>query len=82
MIRADLARELVRNGMSQNEAAEKLGITPAAVSQYIHKKRGQESKPSGQYKKLIEKAAKEVIDSSKSGRTEKIICKCCEVCRK
>ncbi|MCW3132915.1 MAG: helix-turn-helix domain-containing protein [Methanophagales archaeon] len=39
-IRAALAEELVKNGISQKEASKMLGITPAAVSQYVSKKRG------------------------------------------
>jgi len=39
-IRDALAEELVKNGISQKEASKMLGITPAAVSQYVSKKRG------------------------------------------
>lgn len=39
-IRAELARELVRQGLSQKETTEKLKLTPAAVSQYLSNKRG------------------------------------------
>lgn len=41
VIRRELAFSLINQfGLSQKEAAIKLGITPAAVSQYISKKRG------------------------------------------
>ena len=41
VIRRELAFSLINQfGLSQKEAAEKLGITPAAVSQYLSKKRG------------------------------------------
>lgn len=40
-IRREIAESLINDfGLSQKEAAEKLGITPAAVCQYIFKKRG------------------------------------------
>jgi predicted transcriptional regulator len=40
-IRKEFAETLIKQyGLSQREAAEKLGITPSAVSQYISKKRG------------------------------------------
>jgi predicted transcriptional regulator len=40
-IRRELAETMIKQfGLSQREAAEKLGITPSAVCQYISKKRG------------------------------------------
>jgi predicted transcriptional regulator len=40
-IRKELAETLIKEfGLSQKEAAEKLGITPSAVCQYLSKKRG------------------------------------------
>ncbi len=39
-IRKELAEALIKEfGLSQREAAEKLGLTPAAICQYISKKR-------------------------------------------
>jgi predicted transcriptional regulator len=41
VIRKEIAESMIRDyGLSQKEAAEKLGITPAAVCQYISRKRG------------------------------------------
>jgi predicted transcriptional regulator len=40
-IRRELAETMIKQfGLSQRETAEKLGITPAAVCQYLSKKRG------------------------------------------
>jgi len=40
-IRKELAERLIKQfGLSQREAAEKLGLTPAAICQYLSKKRG------------------------------------------
>jgi predicted transcriptional regulator len=40
-MRAEMVCRLVRNqGMSQSDAAKKLGVTRAAVSQYMSRKRG------------------------------------------
>lgn len=40
-IRKELAETLIKqHGLSQRQAAEKLGITPSAVCQYLTKKRG------------------------------------------
>ena len=41
-IRREVARELVNShGMSQAEVARKFGVTDAAISQYLKKKRGE-----------------------------------------
>jgi predicted transcriptional regulator len=41
VLRKEIATSLVfQHGLSQRQAAKKLGITPAAVSQYLSKKRG------------------------------------------
>ena len=41
LIRKEFARSLIKDhGLTQRKAAEKLGITESAVSQYISKKRG------------------------------------------
>jgi uncharacterized protein len=40
-IRKELAETMIKQfGLSQRQAAEKLGITPSAVCQYVSKKRG------------------------------------------
>jgi len=78
-IRAELARELVERGLSQKDAAEKLGLTPAAVSQYLHKKRGS-SLPS-KFKKLIENAADGLLEASGDNKISSIICDCCTKAR-
>jgi hypothetical protein len=78
-IRADIARELVKEKMSQRDIAEKLGLTPAAVSQYLHKKRGGTRKTSDTYRKKINEA---VVFMKKSDNEEKIseyICACCKL---
>ncbi|MBN1861328.1 MAG: transcriptional regulator [Candidatus Thermoplasmatota archaeon] len=42
-IRKELAETLIKEyKLSQREAAEKLGLTPAAICQYLSKKRGKE----------------------------------------
>ena len=41
VIRKEIAESMTKNfGLTQKEAAKKLGVTPAAVSQYLSKKRG------------------------------------------
>ena len=76
-IRADLSRELVKSGMKQKDVAEKLGLTASAVSQYIHKKRGENSETSAEYKQMIAESAEKIIRSSSGETVNKIMCKCC-----
>jgi len=41
VIRKEIAESMINNfGLNQKEAAHKLGVTPAAVCQYLSKKRG------------------------------------------
>lgn len=61
IIRRDVARELVKtHGIQQSEVAKKFGLTDAAISQYIKKKRGDnqfiENSP---YYEMFEKEVKE-----------------------
>lgn len=76
-IRADLAKALVKQGMSQKEAADILGITPSAVSQYLHKKRAGKVKMPRDYPKRITDAAKALKTTQNEGQVLKLICKCC-----
>lgn len=39
LIRKELAKELLSNGLSQKKISELLGISPAAISQYMKSKR-------------------------------------------
>ena len=41
VIRKEIAESMTKNfGLTQKETAKKLGVTPAAISQYLSKKRG------------------------------------------
>ena len=41
VIRKEIAESIIKNfGLNQKETAKKLGVTPAAVCQYLSKKRG------------------------------------------
>ena len=57
MIRREVSKELVyTHGMTQAEVARKFGVTDAAISQYLKKKRGDNSiiEESPMYPKFIE----------------------------
>ncbi len=81
-IRADLAIELVKTGMTQSQAAKKLGVTPAAVSQYIHKKRGMQSLKSRSYRKEIDAAVKKICEEASHTELQGIVCNCCHLLQK
>lgn len=84
MLRAYIAKELVeKHGLTQVEAARKLGITQAAISQYLHSKRG--AKDLSELKAflpVIESAASEMAGEIASGKIDssKITLKICDVC--
>ncbi|HLD02551.1 MAG TPA: transcriptional regulator [Candidatus Nanoarchaeia archaeon] len=60
-LRKGLVEELLKLGLRQKDAAEKLGLTAAAVSQYQHDKRGN-IKFNPRIRKEIAVSAKKIID--------------------
>jgi len=76
-IRAALAGELVKTGVSRQEVARLLGIAPSAVSQYLSGKRGYRivfEEPAGM---LIGDLAREI----RAGRVQDITARICAICR-
>ncbi|AAM72786.1 MAG TPA: transcriptional regulator [Chlorobaculum sp.] len=78
-IRADIAKELVKTGMTQSSAAKMLGVTPAAVSQYLHKKRGGQTIKSRLYKQEIRNAVDKLRDGAAEPELYSIVCNCCQI---
>ena len=78
-IRADIASGLVKKGMTQSKAAKKLGVTPAAVSQYLNKKRGQQAVKSKSYLEEIKVAVEKICDGASAQELKDIVCKCCQI---
>jgi hypothetical protein len=74
-VRAELASALVARGMSQKEIAWRLGITQAAVSQYISKKRGNGANLGEEAKVAI----MDLADEMKNGELN-ILLKICDIC--
>ena len=76
---AELARELGGRGMPQKEIAKRLGVTPAAVSQYLKGKRGSEAKLGK--KSLAE--VKKLADDVQKGKADeaRMITAVCGICK-
>ena len=81
-IRADMAIELVKTGLTQSQAAKKLGVTPAAVSQYIHKKRGLQLSRTRLYRQEIKAAVRKICEDASTEELYFIVCKCCQLLKK
>jgi uncharacterized protein len=74
-IRAEMVYRLVNDkGMSQSDAAKRLGVTRAAISQYMSKKRGAEVQLCGEIDALIDRWAMAV-----AGEDDQITL--CDVCK-
>jgi predicted transcriptional regulator len=76
-IKAAIAAELVREGLSQVEASRMLEMAPSAVSQYLSGKRGYRIEFDDEVKISIGLLARDLIDKKEVdlvGRT-------CDICR-
>jgi len=77
-IRAAIAVELVRCGVSQVQAARMLEIAPSAVSQYLSGKRGYRIEFEEEAKKSIVQLAQDLINKKQIDVIERT----CGICRK
>lgn len=62
-VRSELAKELIKLGLSQKEAASRLGISEAAISHYTKGKRGKKIDLDKETKNEIRKLANEMVSS-------------------
>ncbi|MCK9407034.1 MAG: helix-turn-helix domain-containing protein [Methanothrix sp.] len=76
-IRAAIAEELIKRGMSQKDVSRMLGITPPAVSQYVSKKRGYNIEFREDIREAIGKLAEDLIE----GEVDDLVERICRVCR-
>ena len=76
-IRAELAKEMIKLGLSQKEVSERLGITQSAVSQYVKDKRGKGIPVNKEVRKAIKSLAKEITAGN---TTQEVIPGICAVC--
>ncbi len=77
-IRAVLAEELIKMGLPQKEVSIILGITPAAVSQYVSKKRGYKIEFQDAVKDDIKRLANDILQ----GGVDNLSLRICEICMK
>lgn len=79
VIRRELAYCLINNyGLNQKETAEKLGITPAAVCQYLSKKRAKITILDPKIIEEINRCAKLIFDQGEPVLNTQI-CKICKI---
>jgi len=76
-IRAAIAVELTKRGLSQTKAARMLEIAPSAVSQYLSGKRGYRIEFGDDVKGSIERLAEDL----KQGRVNDLVSRICDICR-
>ena len=82
VIRKEIAESMISDfGLSQKETAEKLGITPAAVCQYLSKKRGRSDIADEIILTEIKLSAKNIIDNG-NGYIISETCRICKLVRK
>ena len=78
VIRREIAESMIKkHGLNQKETAEKLGLTPAAICQYISKKRGKIEIKDELIIKEIEISAERIIKNN----SECIIPETCRICK-
>lgn len=78
VIRKEIAESMINDyGLSQKEAAEKLGITPAAVCQYVSRKRGRIDISDQNVLKEIKSSAENIIEDG----GESVLSETCRICK-
>ncbi|MBS3765461.1 transcriptional regulator [Candidatus Bipolaricaulota bacterium] len=76
-IRACLSRELVEKDLTQQKVGDLLGISQAAVSQYVGEKRGNISQKDPRTYQMVTELADDLVKGEVSDLSERI----CEICR-
>ena len=77
-ISAEMVKELKKNGVKQAEIARLLGVTPAAVSQYVKGKRGKRVTLPPEIQKKISVSARKI--STNGIADEDLSREICELC--
>ena len=78
VIRREIAESMINNfGLNQKQTATKLGVTPAAICQYISKKRGKIKIIDEKIINEINNSAKIIIDNG----VNSVVSETCRICR-
>jgi predicted transcriptional regulator len=78
VIRKEMAESMITNfGLNQKEAAAKLGITPAAVCQYVSNKRGKIKIDDKELLKEITLSAERILNKTDSD----VVQETCHICK-
>jgi predicted transcriptional regulator len=78
VIRKEIAECMISDyGLNQKQAAEKLGMTPAAVCQYLSKKRGNTAIDNEELLKEISLSAERIIQDQQAD----VIHETCRICK-
>jgi len=78
VIRKQIAESMIKDfGLNQKETAEKLGVTPAAVCQYISNKRGKIKLVDQEILTEIKTSADNIINSDH----QKVVIETCRICK-
>ncbi len=81
-IRKEIAKAMIKNhGLNQKEAAKRLGITDAAISQYLSAKRGKVKITDPDILRNIKISAKRIIEGNEKNLIEET-CRICGLLRK
>jgi len=81
VIRKEIAENMINEfGLTQKETAKKLGVTPAAISQYISKKRGKIKIIDKNILREINASAKHIIKHGENS-VVKETCRLCTIMR-
>jgi len=77
-IKKQFVKEMIAKGLSQRKAAERLGLTEAAVSQYIKQKRAADVKLNTEIVKMIKESVSNILDKNSDVFSEiyKIVLEC------
>ena len=82
VIRKEIAESMIKDfGLSQKDTAEKLGITPAAVCQYVSRKRGRINIVDDLILSEIKPSAENIINNG-NGCVIPETCRICKILRK
>ena len=78
VIRREIAESMINDfNLNQKQTAEKLGVTPAAISQYVSGKRGKIKFEDDDLKKEIKKSAETIIEKGPS----QVHIETCRICK-